>query len=145
MVGTSPLPSTIIQYIGADSCQDVGWSGVHSTGPHADNRLSLCESPDTCEPLASEWGGKDGQESFDASPPPPLPASQVLLSCNCRTCREISNNTVQGSSLCSTSVMSYCMTPTPVLTKRSVTQSSRPPGAWTGAGGTFVPCPWSGA
>lgn len=90
-------PGTVMLYVSADSCQYVGWPGVHSMGPHEDNRLRLFESQDTCDPLARAWGGKDGQGSFDANPPSTTTSSSAfVLSCDCRTCSEILNSTARG-------------------------------------------------
>lgn len=92
--------------------------------------------------------GERGVEILWCQPHPPPPTTLIsrcfLLYCNHRTCSETLNNTVQGWSLCLTSVMSSCTTLMPVPMRQSATPSSRPPEAWTDAGGTSVPCQWSG-
>ena len=95
-------------------------------------------------PLSWEKGGRNGGPLMLTLLLPPT-SQEVSYSCNHRIYSEILNNTAQGWSPCLTSVTSCCTTPMPVQMRPSVTRSSRPPGAWTDAGGTFVPCPWSGA
>lgn len=122
-------------------------SGATAQGLHRDERDTVLVA-DRRWPCT--WAARRVGEwrASDASRPTVTTTSSTsrysLLCSNRRTCSETSNNTARAWSLCLTSVMSSCMTLMPVPTRPSATPSSRPPEAWTDAGGTSAPCRWNG-
>ena len=132
----------VISTLSPHGCPRLGLlSGAVAQGLHKGDSAGIAESQEEMHAGLCPLGWKE--VSLGASPPASS-SQRLFLSCHCRTCSETSSSTAQGWSLCLTSVTSSCTTRMPAPTRPSATPSSRPPGAWTGAGGTSAPCPWSG-